>query len=203
MPVVFSHDPIMDSETAETFLLIINKENRITYVNDNWLRFAFESGRLPLTRDKVLNRPLLDFIEGRESRMLYEYMISKAREKNSPFAFPFRCDGPDIRRFMRMEIIPKPQDQVYFASEILKTELREPVKLLDDSAPRSDDIITICSMCKCVRVSDNRWVEVEEAIATLGLFDSRLLPMLSHGLCAACSKSIRESLKGLKQRPND
>ena len=52
----------------------------------------------------------------------------------------------------------------------------------------SDDpgLIKICSMCKKLEVSEGQWVEIEEGIATLHLFNEGVVPPISHGLCRPC-----------------
>lgn len=50
---------------------------------------------------------------------------------------------------------------------------------------RSEEFVIICSWCKLVEV-ESGWLEVEEAIDKLGLFDEPVLPRISHGCCSPC-----------------
>jgi hypothetical protein len=63
---------------------------------------------------------------------------------------------------------------------------REPVRLLDADCDRNDEFVTICGWCKKVRLEDLSWVEVEEAVQQLRIFDALSLPRLSHGMCEPC-----------------
>ena len=42
---------------------------------------------------------------------------------------------------------------------------------------------------------DKGWVEVEEAVNVLRLFDKPRLPRISHGICAPCSDSFFQLLE--------
>jgi len=52
----------------------------------------------------------------------------------------------------------------------------------------------MCSWCKRVPDGSGRWLEVEEAVAELGLMAGPHLPRVSHGICPACGKAILEVL---------
>ena len=77
---------------------------------------------------------------------------------------------------------------------VVRTERRDPVSLLDTDTPRSGDFIRICSMCKKIFTTDNKWVEIEEGLAQLRLFEAREMPKLTHGLCPICYEVILADL---------
>jgi hypothetical protein len=100
-----------------------------------------------------------------------------------------------MRRFMHMEMIHHTgSDGVCFKSTVERQEPREPVALLDPNSQRSTDVIIVCSWCKNIKIGDDQWVEIEEAVARLGLFNADYLPQLSHGICPACSESVWSEL---------
>ena len=67
--------------------------------------------------------------------------------------------------------------------------------------PREESFVTMCGWCKRVAVSPRRWLEVEEAIAALALFDEPRPPQLTHGVCEECSESLLAMLKGRQDNP--
>ena len=75
----------------------------------------------------------------------------------------------------------------------VRTERRDPVRLLDKDMPRSSDIIRICSMCKKVSTALNKWVEIEEGLAQLRLFEASEVPRLTHGLCPIIMADLNDS----------
>ena len=64
------------------------------------------------------------------------------------------------------------------------------VQLLDPAAPRSTELLMVCSWCKQVKLSEDRWVEVEEAMHELQLLQRAEMPALSHGLCRNCAERV-------------
>lgn len=181
----------------DTCFYTIDCENRIVSVSGNWLSFALENqGGEDCHPDRVINEPLWKFIDGHETRYLYELCIAKVRDQQQSMILPFRCDAPDRRRYLELKMTPRPQEQIEFASRILREEPREKVQLLQQDVARSETLIKMCSMCKKVKISENIWLEVEEAITVLGLFAEEKLPRITHGCCQPCYDiAIAEILK--------
>jgi hypothetical protein len=170
----------------------IDKDNKIIYVSDEWLPFAEENKAGNLTPDAVLNKSIFDFINDIESLHIYKLLLDRTRAHQKPVEFSYRCDSPDKRRYMTMTIKPDEDDVISFKSCIVKEEVRKPVPILDVDAKRSNDMINICSWCKKIKVSDSRWVEIEEGIRELALFDTFPLPQLTHGMCSTCYEIARK-----------
>ena len=122
---------------------------------------------------------------------LYEKLINRSRQQQKAIRFPFRCDAPDRRRFMEMEIYPLDKNATGFKSCIVREEMREPVLLLDIESDKSDEILVICSWCKKVKIDESNWAEAERAIEALELFNVPLLPQLSHGMCSSCYENMQ------------
>ena len=174
-------------ETGEIYVHRIDEADTITRVSDNWLQFAEENlASISCSPENVVGRSLWDFVQDKETRHLYEMILTRARNTDRTYRFPFRCDAPHKRRYLEMTVVPLKEGAVEFKSEILREEEREPVELLDKDLERTEDLVKICSMCKKIALPDNRWVEVEEAVACLDLFGKPRLPRLSHGICPPC-----------------
>ena len=159
-------------------------------VNDAWDVFGAANYANDFLESLVLRRSIWDFIVDRETRLIYEMMFQKVREQGSVVTFPFRCDAPNRRRFMQMELSPLGNKHIRIVSRVLHEEERTYVALLDPTQVRSNDFITICSWCKKIELPSGAWAEVEEALVTLDLFADPLLPQLSHGICPACMHSF-------------
>lgn len=168
------------------FIHAVDGEGVLSTVNFEWVEFARENGASGLTREAVIGRALWDFMAGRETRHISRLLLESALKKGCGIKVPYRCDSPGLCRFMEMEIIPAGGGLVEFRSKILRTAPREPVFLIDPSAPRSDEFLTICSWCRRARVA-GRWVELDVAVKDLDLFSTVSLPQLTHGICQDCS----------------
>jgi hypothetical protein len=180
----------MSSEVVKDtreFIYRIDHKRRIDYVNDAWLDFATENGVSELRREDVIQKSIWSFIADRETEHIFQVILDKIRKDREPVQLPFRCDSPMRRRFMCMEISALTDSRIQFRSWILREEFRPPVSLLDPSIPRSEEVLAMCSWCKKVRVSGTDWQEVEEAVETLGLFDTAHLPKFTHTICQPCA----------------
>lgn len=175
------------SETGGSCCYLIDDKDRIVQVSDTWLEFAQENEAAESCHpDTIRNRSLWDFIDGIETRHLYEIVLEKIRRTRRSVRLPFRCDAPDKRRYLELLITAAEIDTIEFSSTLLREELRDTVTLLKADIPRSEELLKICSMCKKVEVAKNCWLDTEDAIASLRLFDKSILPKISHGLCREC-----------------
>ena len=47
---------------------------------------------------------------------------------------------------------------------------------------------------------ENRWLEVEEAVLALRLFESSVLPLLNHTICEVCYEEMSRALDATEAR---
>ena len=78
------------------------------------------------------------------------------------------------------------------SADLVRSEVRDAVRLLDADSPRNSEIVTMCSWCRSVRTSPEQWAEVEAAIEPLNLFEQIEFPQIAHGICPACLAMIVE-----------
>lgn len=181
------------------FSYVIDRENRVCEVSDEWLEFATANRADPLGSSDVMGSILWDWIQDDETRQLYECLIEKVRSTGNALTVPFRCDGPKVRRFMELQIRKGPNDKIELISELVREEDRPHQGLLDPASARSGEFLRMCSWCKTVPVSEGDWVEVEAAVRRLDLFDARELPKISHTICPACQTKLLGDVPGVPQ----
>jgi hypothetical protein len=177
-----------------SFIWIIDDTDGIIYVNEDWLAFARENGAPDLSAALVLNKPLWRFIQGQETIYLYRQLLGKLRTGMAPVKLPFRCDSPDCRRFMEMELSLLTDDPIQFLARLIRQEYRPPVDLLDVSREGSGEFLRVCSWCKKIFITGRGWGEIEEAIRALKLFGSLPLPHITHSICNSCYHLVRQEL---------
>lgn len=168
----------------------IDRNGRISFVNDAWLAFASENG-WHTSAMRVLGSDLMASIADPETRHIYNLLINRARDQGRQVRFNYRCDSPDCRRYMEMRINQiRVLEQVEFSSRVLRQEWREPVDLIDSShVERSGEILRMCGWCKAVSV-ERDWIEVEQAVEQLGILAEEILPQISHGICPECRNHL-------------
>ncbi|WP_455210424.1 hypothetical protein [Kaarinaea lacus] len=187
--------PLALSMTQTCIVYYVDRNNNLIDANEHWDEFALANNAPHLARDSVYQRPLFDLMTDPQCNHLYKLLIERTRHIRHPISFEYRCDSPALRRFMHMEMSHQASnDGVCFKSTILRQESRAPIALLDLHSQRSSESLIICSWCKKLKVSENQWVEIEEAITRLGLFNAEYLPQLSHGICPSCNEAIWSKL---------
>ena len=180
---------------SRVFIHTVDAAGNIVAVNGEWVEFARENGAPELVREAVVGRAIWEFMEGRETRHISRLLLDKVRSTGKSLTIPYRCDSPDLRRFMEMELVPVDGGAVEFRSRLLDVERRDPVLLLDPHAGRGDEFLTICSWCRRARVA-SEWVELDEAVKMLDLFSSAAPAQLTHGICQDCSRLVSEKTTG-------
>ena len=174
----------------------VNAEDQISSVNEDWLSFAEANGGHPLLPPGILGRSLWEFIGDMETQHLYRVLHRRVRTLGKPVRLSFRCDAPERRRLLQLDILPHRDQELLYRVRTLRQEFREPVPLLDPERPRDESFVSMCGWCKRVAVASRGWLEVEEAVAALALFDTPRPPQLTHGVCEECSEGLSAILEG-------
>lgn len=141
----------------------------------------------------LIGTSILNHITGIDNKQIFALLFSQCRKTREILFIQFRCDGPDIKRWMELELRPRDQGQIEVVSRMVDSATRPYVALLDCFAKRSGNVVTICSWCKAVKVGDV-WTEVENAVNLLGLFKNEEQPELQQGMCEKCAKDILGAL---------
>lgn len=176
----------MDSGVIE---YVVKPDGTVVEVRGLWDDFARANGAGGLAIADVVGRDLCDFVSGPATRLVYDALIERVVQTRNPIQFTFRCDAPEVRRHMRMDVMGDGSENVRFTSRIVKEEPRPLQPLLSADVDRSDVTIVMCSWCKRVKLGDH-WVEVEEYVERTGLMEEERLPQLSHGLCPDCAAKM-------------
>jgi hypothetical protein len=168
---------------------VIDDEDRLVKVDPGYYRFAEENGWDGA--GESLGRSLWDFVAGEDLERLQRMLVRRIRSEIRSVELPFRCDGPDVRREMKLNIAATSSGRlVVFSARMRSEEPRERTQaLLSAKAPRGKRTLTMCGWCDRFLV-DGEWVEVEEAASRLGLFRIPELPEISHGLCPDCGEML-------------
>ncbi len=173
----------------------IDVADRLVSVGPGFDEFAAANEAPGLSAARVLGRRLWSFISDAETVLLYEALVDGVRRTGRAARIPFRCDSPQRRRYMEMEIVPTGEQDIEFRSALLRLEEQAPLPLYDARRPRTDELLRVCGWCKRVW-SGGRWLEPEAAIQALDLFSRPALPQLTHGICEDCRERVRAAGRG-------
>jgi len=188
------HCQMKQLNSKSSFRYQIDASDCITFVDSAWKSFAERNNTPELTRRSIVGKSIWNFISGREVRHLYDLIFHVVRSRDREIVIPFRCDSPTIRRFMTLTIAPVQGGNLALVGALIREEPRPHVALLGSEVPDLETLVSICSWCKRVQLRDSSWVEVEQAIHELGLFQSDGVPGLTHGICPDCMFNIRDEI---------
>ena len=188
-------------EVARSSVWTIDRENVITSVGGDWDAFAAGNEAAALCGSSVVGRSLFEFIDGEETQRIYRLLLRRVRALDAPILVPFRCDSPEMRRYMRLEIEPLRERAVEFRGVLVAAEPRPHLRLLARNAPRSEPLLVSCSFCLRIRLPDDEWVEAEDAVVRLGLLARERIPRLAHGVCPACKAKLYDRLDDVGEPP--
>ena len=183
----FATVEIVQANTAgseEGIAYRVDRSDTIVWLSDSWQTFALANDWQ--TPDDVLGTSIWESITGRETTLIWRELLARARQ-GVPINVPFRCDSPGTRRFLQLSITPGNRGEIDFRSTTLGLVEREPLALVS-AHYGPDENIRCCSWCK--RFDTDGWVEVEEAVARLGLLEHESRPV-THVMCPDCEVSVR------------
>lgn len=182
--------------SERTFAYSIDREDIVTSVSDSWVEFARENRAPELTRDHVVGQCLWQFVGGRETRLLYEDLFLRVRTRTGSIKLPFRCDSPDRFRFMRLVLESGPRDSIECRGILVREQERPFFSILAKAFPRTDATLPMCSLCKRIYAFGTQWLDTEDAIRQLDLFESPKLPQLEYTVCDECAAMNRQTPDG-------
>ena len=168
-----------------TIAYLLDNDNNILEVGGPWDEFANENGGENTTTEAVLGQTIWKFIEGDITRLWLKSAFQHARLKANPIERPYRCDSPDIKRFMLMRITPRTDGALRIEHTLIREEKREkPVHIKTGNA---DSIYKVRARCSfCGRVKDNElWEEPRSEHARAS---SEIIVMYS--ICEDCQLTL-------------
>jgi hypothetical protein len=173
----------------------------ITRVGDGWDQFAIENGAPELVSPAPLGRPLLMYLTDATTVMLYEMLFERVAAARRPMTVPIRCDGATRRRFVDLTIFAKATGGFAIATVVVRSEPRPPLALFARGARRRPESLLICSWCNRVHVKA-QWMEVDDAVRLLRLFERDDQPQLEHGVCESCRRFMLTMLADDSKLPS-
>jgi hypothetical protein len=174
---------VTPDDPTDDVVYVLGPTDDLVEVGGGWDDFARREGAPGLADGRVLGQSLWAFVRDRTTRTLYRDLLARVRS-GRVVEFPLRCDSPDCRRWMSMRVRPLSGSQVEFRARVVRQEARPPAPVAE-AAPESGRLVRACGWCRRVDAG-GEWVEVEEAVARLGVFDRPSGPPLTHGICPGC-----------------
>lgn len=170
----------------------IDRSDQIVSVDGAWSVFARANGAPELAGDGVIGSLLWDHIADADTRWAYLEIVTRVRSDGASFSFRFRCDSPEVRRFMQMDVVTAGAGQVCFVCRLERTESRTPFRW-QQAVGSKQDAVSMCSCCKRIEAC-GRWCELEEVTTLDALVEIAARPF-AHGLCPDCVRRMSTAAK--------
>jgi hypothetical protein len=147
----------MQTETPTTYRL--DKNNCILSVSGPWDEFAQANNGLAACASRIQGRLIWDFISGDVTRMWVEALLQLTVVRQETMERTYRCDSPDLKRFMRMRIIPEESGILRVDHALLSVENRINPVQIRPLAPASNRRARFrCGICGRIE-DEGTWVE--------------------------------------------
>ncbi|HET6488834.1 MAG TPA: hypothetical protein VFG28_03645 [Syntrophales bacterium] len=168
----------------------VDKDGVIVSIKGPWDRFAKSNGGKSLAKSETIGRNLFEIVRGsgvvHVYRVMHEVLFANPART---IAFAYRCDAPDMRRFMKMEMKAS-GERIVYRSTIEKEEPVSPPLSLDYES-LGEDFIVLCSLCKDFRYprESSEWLPIERVLEK-----APAVFAVSHSVCPSCfQKALGEA----------
>jgi hypothetical protein len=184
----------------------INGRDEIISVNDEWCRYASDHGWEGISPDKVLHRPIYNYITDSTTSSLYQTLFKRVRGGSS-VRYQFNCESISHRRIMEMSVKSIGDGGgLEMKARMLRKQARKQAPNIQpcESAnnPTEEEFLRACGWCSRIDL-EGFWHEVEDAVARLGMFEFSRLPKLTHGICKECfADMLKDAGSSTVSRPS-
>jgi hypothetical protein len=161
----------------------IDRDDRLIEVCDNWHVFAVQNGGPTPHATALLGRTLWEFIADPPTVHLYQLMVDRVRRGATAVRFQLRCDAPDRRRLITMEISGADAGIVTFRATPIY-EARTATSTAATAGAAGLPLLPVCSWCSRFRLVGDHWVEAETAVDALGIFQTSTVPDVGRSIAA-------------------
>jgi hypothetical protein len=164
----------------------LDAENRIYHIEGEWDEFlssnsSTEQTHNSLCMQEVLGTRIESHIHDDMTRMLIKTVIASVRQSKQEKSISYRCDSPDLKRFMKMLIEPLMRDAVRLSHAFLRAEPLDPPVYIRPASKRATKVNARCSICNRIEV-DRTWLEPDEACQASGESSFEV----SYKVCPVC-----------------
>ena len=150
----------MAENEQEPIVYWLDSAHHIVAVDGPWDRFALDNEGGAACAERVIGRPLRHFISGDDARMWMDTLLQLAKLTGEMLERPYRCDSPELQRFMSMRLVPEHSGMMRVEHHLLSIQQRiRPVRFLAVSSPQPG-LRLRCSVCGRIKEQEE-WLEAE------------------------------------------
>jgi hypothetical protein len=168
----------------------LDKNDVIQKVCVAWDQFAQANDGQATLAEQVIGKRLWNFIDGSNTRLWLDAVLTYARISGSIVEKRYRCDSPTEKRFMLMRVIPHTADLLEVQCN-LEQELPQQVCVQFEAKTRRIPSLKVrCSICNRIKINADTWQEADTAVLNGSLDNTKPVKVI-YGVCAACQAAIK------------
>lgn len=165
----------------------VDANNVIIAINGRWDEFADANDAPQLKKQHVVGKSLFDYISGNVTRQFVQNLLDIVRQKNTNICFDYRCDAPNLRRYLQMRLMANEHGEVRISNYQLHTEPRVVPVFFIRSNQRDRHTRVRCSICNLLKQAE-QWVEAE----SLQTDKKPLTLSVIYGVCPSCQLQLQQ-----------
>lgn len=172
---------------------MLNENDEIIAIHGEWSEFANENNAAELSNEsKLIGKSIWKFIRSPEIQSVYRHIFEKVRLSEKSIAMPFRCDSPNLRRFMELVVSPEGGDYLLVKTRLNYEERRDYQSVLDSTLDSGENTIWACSVCRRFSESGAEWLEIEDLANSTNIFTEDTQPKLKETVCNDCTNLVQD-----------
>lgn len=143
---------------------LLDQDDCIVGVSGPWLEFSDENGGVGLDLESIIGKPIWHFVAGDDTKMWLSAILMHVRLKGEPIERSYRCDSPELKRFMKMTIHPGEHGALTVSHQLISTE-EPPVAVFIKPGSGAKTLPTDlrCSICGKIK-SKGEWHEPSDLV---------------------------------------
>lgn len=183
-----------DNHTSYNAYALDNKD-RIVMINGQWDDFARENNGINIYVNDIRGNSIWQYISGDPTKMWFDVLLQRVKLKKISIERPYRCDSPDLKRHMKMQISYK-DDLLVIENFLLYTEKRQrPIYIQHATTPQHRSTKLRCSICGRIQYQQ-QWQEPN----FLPLTES--FPVnVTYAVCEECNTLLPKAAPEIPQIP--
>lgn len=185
--------PAKTDEPETRFIYRIDEDDCLTHVCPNWIQFARDNNAPELSESNLIGTQIWRYIADADCSDVYRAVFARVRETGHSTRFHFRCDSPDTRRDMEMNIARIPAGHLEFQVRIVDSSKLPWSPWLDPQIEKNERWVTLCAWCKRIENRDT-WLEPTDAVDSMRLFMNEKVPNVTHGICPDCLQNVMQQI---------
>jgi len=132
-------------------------------------------------------------IHSPELEIIFRAIFSEVRNGKIFTSF-YRCDTSEFKR--KYKFSAKFENEMIILKHFLVYEEKIDSNVM--FVEKGGELLRMCAWCNKFYVAGRGWMELEDALFHLNIFEEIKISPISHGICEPCSEILKKEIRSLK-----